>query len=130
MKRKIDESPDDSGEKILKFDSIKSLIGENLESFSELNGNLPTNCDIIRHYNYLVPAGQFKNKVNETCNKLVNELISLWNKHNIPIINRIHVFRIVKNLNTLYKSWKKRKFSNDLITEIIGFLSPLYDLCD
>ena len=29
MKRKIDESPDDSGEKILKFDSIKSLIGEN-----------------------------------------------------------------------------------------------------
>ena len=52
MKRKINESPDDSGEKILKFDSVMSLIGENTESFSELNGNLPTNCDIIHHYNF------------------------------------------------------------------------------
>ena len=67
MKRKIDESPDDSGKKILKFDSTKSLIGENLESFSELNGNLPTNCDIIRHYNFLEPVGKYNNKVNKTC---------------------------------------------------------------
>ena len=52
MKRKIDESQDVSGETFLKFDSMTSLIGENLESFSELNGNLPTNCDSIRHYNF------------------------------------------------------------------------------
>ena len=64
MKRKINEWLDDSGEKILKFNSVISLIGENTESFSELNGNLPTNCEIIRHYNFQEPAGKYNNKVN------------------------------------------------------------------